>query len=134
MRETLPFLVLNSLEGKDDPCKSDCPTFYHLWKISCTLPIILLNSLERKDDPCKGDSKHITLFEKTWHFTLFSVKLNRKERRPCKSDYTHFEQTCDTLFLLVFIYSERKDNPCKSDTSTLYPYWKYAWNFTHFSA
>ena len=28
MRETLLFLVLNSLEGKNDPCKSDCPTFY----------------------------------------------------------------------------------------------------------
>ena len=70
MRETLSFLVLNSLEGKDDPCKSDCPTFYHLWKISCTLPVILLNSLERKDDPCKGDSQHITLLKKKQIFQI----------------------------------------------------------------
>ena len=64
MRETLHLLVLNSLEGKEDPCKSDCPTFYNMRKNVWTLPIIVLNSLEREDDPCYGDSKHITLFEK----------------------------------------------------------------------
>ena len=37
MRDTLPFLVFNSLEGKDDPCKNDCPTFYPFYKIALHL-------------------------------------------------------------------------------------------------
>ena len=37
MRVTLHFLVFNSLEGKDDPCKNDCPTFYPFYKIALHL-------------------------------------------------------------------------------------------------
>ena len=32
MRDTVPFLLFNSLERKNNPCKSDGPTFYPLWK------------------------------------------------------------------------------------------------------
>ena len=57
MRDTLPFLVFNSLERNDDPCKSD---FFE--KMSDTLPILVFNSLERKDDPWKSDSPTFYLF------------------------------------------------------------------------
>ena len=74
MRDTLPFLVFNSLERKDDPCKSDGPTFYPFWKMRATLPFLVFNSLEGKDDPCKSDSPTFYPFRKNaWHFTLFSV-------------------------------------------------------------
>ena len=65
MLETLPFLVLNLLEGKDDPCKSDCLTFFHFRKNACTLSVIVLNSRERKEDPCNEDSQQITHLNKT---------------------------------------------------------------------
>ena len=84
MRDTLPVLVSNSLERKDDPCKSDSQTFYPFWKnawhftpvevialhftfvdkMRDTLPFLVFNSLERKNDPCKSDSLHSTLFQK----------------------------------------------------------------------
>ena len=57
MRDTLPFLVFNSLERKDDPCKSDGRTFYPYGQMRETLPFVLFNSLDRKDDPCKSDSQ-----------------------------------------------------------------------------
>ena len=46
-RDTLSFLVFNSLERNDVPCKSDSLTY---------LPFLVFNSLERKVDPCKSDS------------------------------------------------------------------------------
>ena len=57
MRVTLPIVVFNSLERKDDPCKSDGRTFdpYGQWRD--TLPFVVFNSLDRKDDPCKSDSQ-----------------------------------------------------------------------------
>ena len=67
------FLVLNSFEGNDDPCKSDYPTLYHCKKNACTIPVIVLISLERKDDPCKSDRQHITLWKKTWQSIHFNV-------------------------------------------------------------
>ena len=82
MRDTLPFLVFNSLERKDDPCKSDSPTFYPFWKnawhftpvkviaqhytffekMRDTFPFLVFNSLERKDYPCKSDSQTFYTF------------------------------------------------------------------------
>ena len=64
MRDSLPFLVFNLLERKDDPCKSDRQHFTLFQKLRDTIPVIVYNSLERKDDPCKSDSQHFTLFEK----------------------------------------------------------------------
>ena len=57
MRDTVSFLVFNSLERKDDPCKSDGRTFYPYGQMRDTLPFVLFNSLDRKDDPCKSDSQ-----------------------------------------------------------------------------
>ena len=69
MRDTLPFLVFNSLERNDDPCKSD---FFE--KMRDTLSFLVFKSLESKDDPCKSDSPTFYPFWKNaWHFTLFSV-------------------------------------------------------------
>ena len=38
--------------------------------------------------------------------------------------FTLLEKIRDTLYLLVFISSERKEDPCKSDNSTFYPFRK----------
>ena len=53
MRDTLPFLVFNSLERKDDPCKSHITLFEQMRDTSYFLVFI---SLKRKDNPCKSDS------------------------------------------------------------------------------
>ena len=69
--ETLPFIVFNSIEKKDDQYKSDSQ-HYNFWKKRDTLPILVYNSLERKDDLCKS---YFTLFEKmyhTWPFLVFN--------------------------------------------------------------
>ena len=57
MRDPLPFVVLNFLERKNFPCKSDSPTMYLLEKIRDTLPSIMFNSSERKNDSYKIDSR-----------------------------------------------------------------------------
>ena len=72
MRGTLPFLVFNSLERKDDPCKSDSQHFTLFETLRDTLPVIVFNSLERKDDRCKSDNQHFTVFEK--NATLYPFK------------------------------------------------------------
>ena len=59
MRDTLPFLVFYSLESKDDPYKSDSPTFYFFFKNAwhfTLFSVLVFNSLVWKDDPCKSDS------------------------------------------------------------------------------
>ena len=54
--DTLTMSVLNSLESKNDPCKSDSPKFYPFCKkMRDPLPFLVFNSLERKNDPCKSD-------------------------------------------------------------------------------
>ena len=41
LRDTLPFLVFNSLERKDDPCKSDSQHFTLFEKKRDTLPFLV---------------------------------------------------------------------------------------------
>ena len=55
-RDTLPFLVFNSLERNDVPCKSDSQHFTLFEKKRDNLPILVYNSPERKNDPCESDS------------------------------------------------------------------------------
>ena len=59
MRDPLPFVVFNSLERKNDPCKSDSPTMYLLEKNRDTLPSIMFTSSERKDEPCNNSLERI---------------------------------------------------------------------------
>ena len=61
MRDTLPFLVFNLLERKDDLCKNDSHTFYPVFELRDTLPFIVFNSIERKVDPCKSDLINVFL-------------------------------------------------------------------------
>ena len=74
MGDTLPILVFNSLEKKNDPCKSDSPKLYPFWKMRDILPFLVFNTLERKNDPCKSDGPTLyPLWKNAWIFTLFSV-------------------------------------------------------------
>ena len=54
---TLPILVLNSIERKNGPCKSDSLNFTLLEKMRDTLPFVVFNSLEGKNSPRKSDSR-----------------------------------------------------------------------------
>ena len=65
MRETLPFLVFNSLETKDDPFKSDRPTFTIFEKLRDTISVIVYNSLEGKDDPVNVIANILPFLKKT---------------------------------------------------------------------
>ena len=69
MRDTLPFLVLISLERKKKVCD--------------TLPFLLYNSIERKNDLCKSDNPRFYPFrQNACHFILYSVLFIREEVRP----------------------------------------------------
>ena len=61
MRDTLPFLVFNSLERKDDPCKSDSQTLYPFWKNAWHFTAV------------KVMAQHFTLFEKMRDILPFLV-------------------------------------------------------------
>ena len=65
MRDTFPFLMFNSLEGKDDPVKVIAQQFTYFEKMR-DIPVIVFNSLERKEDPCKSDC---LIFYHFWKIT-----------------------------------------------------------------
>ena len=103
MRDPLPFVVFNSLERKNDPCKSDSPTMYLFHQ--------------------RGRKKCVTLFP-------FQCIIQQKGRTtPVKviaQDFTFFEKMRDTLPFFVYNSLERKNDPCKSDSPTFYPFRKNA--------
>ena len=160
MRDTLPVLVFYSLERKDDPCKSDSQTFYPFWKnawhftsvkviaqhftfvdkMPDTIHFLVFNSLERKDDPSdnptfypfrKNAGHSLVLFDKFCVLILL-VAIVAKFIWMIAQHFTLLEKMRDTLLFLVFNSLERKDEPCKSDSPTFYPFWKNAWHFTLF--
>ena len=93
-------------------------------KLRDALPLLVFNSLEKKDDPCNSDSPTFTLFEKMRDTSQYFIH-QRGRTTPVKviaQHFTLFEKISDTLPFLVFNSFERKDDPCKSDSGTFYPF------------
>ena len=143
MRDTLPMSVFNSLERKNDPCKSDSPRFYPFRKMRDTLSFLVFYSSERKDDPCKSDRATFYPFWKfAWHFTPVKVRALHFTIVDKMRDTLPFlvpisserkKKMCDTLRYLLYNSIERKNEPCKSDSPRYYPFWKNACHFILYS-
>ena len=53
---------------------------------------------------------------------ILTFRVPKTIQQELAQHFTPFEKMRDTLPVLVFYSLERKDDPCKSDSQTFYPF------------